>query len=407
MKKGGFYKNKKMRKCKIKLICLSCLLILIVISAGVITTKFTYRLDPRDIKTVETLNHKKEKPKTNELTLVMVGDNLLHMPLIANGKTENGEYNFDSLYKEMLPYFQNADISVIVQETILGGHTLEYSGYPLFNSPQEVGDSLVRSGFDVVLSATNHTLDKGERGILNTIEFWKKYPDMKVLGIHDSLESYDTVTYMEKNGIKLALLNYTDSTNGISLSDSKKYMVNTVDKKKIERDLSIAEENADFTIVFMHWGTEYSFSADTRQQELAQFMTERGADLIMGSHPHVVEPVEWIETENGGKALVYYSLGNYVSRQKEVANLVGAMGKVKICSNAEQGAYIDSASIMPTVTHYNTNSREFAVYPLKDYTNDLAEKHGVSQYDGKVSVERFRKVFDNVFSLCTAVTVEK
>ncbi len=102
-------------------------------------------------------------------------------------------------------------------------------------------------------------------------------------------------------------------------------------------------------------------------------MTERGADLIMGSHPHVVEPAEWIETENGGKALVFYSLGNYVSRQKEAANLVGAMGKVKICSNEERGTYIDSASVMPTVTHYNANSREFRVYPLKDYTDELAE----------------------------------
>lgn len=336
----------------------------------------------------------------------MVGDNLLHMPLIKNAQTEDGGYNFDSMYEKTSPYFKDADLAVIVQETVLGGKSLGYSGYPLFNSPQEVGHSLVNSGFDIVLSATNHALDKGEKGITQTLEFWKQYPETTVLGLNDSQEAYDTVNYVEKNGIKLAVLNYTDSTNGISAPKSKEYMINRADRAKIESDLKTAEENADFTVVFMHWGTEYKFSADDGQRDLARFMTERGADLIMGSHPHVVEPAEWIEAESGNKALVYYSLGNFVSRQKEAANLVGAMGKVKICSTEDRGTYIDSASVMPLVTHYNTNSRGFCVYPLKDYTDELAAKHGVAQYDGKVSVERFRKVFNNVFEGCTAVEVE-
>ncbi len=341
-----------------------------------------------------------------EVSLVMVGDNLLHMPLIKNAELPDGSHNFDSLYEDMKPYFEDADISVIVQETVLGGEYLGYSGYPMFNSPQAVGYSIKDAGFDVVLHATNHTLDKGAKGVENTIEFWKKYPEIKVLGINESEEQQNTITYHTKNGIKFALLNYTDSTNGIPLPSGKKYLVNTVNEEKIANDLKTAEENADFTIVFMHWGTEYSLSENQSQTRLAEMMCENGADLIMGSHPHVIEPVKWVEGENGNKALVFYSLGNYVSRQKEANNLLGIMGTVKIYRDSVGNVFVKEASVMPTVTHYNVNSRGFRVYPLKDYTDELAKEHGVAQYDGKVSVERFRNLFEKVFKDNTAVALD-
>ena len=342
----------------------------------------------------------------SEVSLVMVGDNLLHMPLIKNAELSDGNHNFDSLYENMKPYFEGADISVIVQETVLGGEELGYSGYPMFNSPQAVGDSIKDVGFDVVLHATNHTLDKGAKGVENTIEFWKKYPEIKVLGINESEEQQNTITYHTKNGIKFALLNYTDSTNGIPLPSGKKYLLNTVNEDKIANDLKTAEENADFTIVFMHWGTEYSLTENQSQTRLAEMMCENGADLIMGSHPHVIEPVKWVEAENGNKALVFYSLGNYVSRQKEANNLLGIMGTVKIYRDSNGNVFVKEVSVMPTVTHYNVNSRGFRVYPLKDYTDELAKEHGVAQYDGKVSVERFRNLFEKVFKDNTAVTLD-
>lgn len=395
--------TKAQKAFRVKQIITACSIVVIVIAAGVGTTKLTHDFDHSRVQTT----HAKQiaKKETKELTLRMVGDNLMHMPLIRNAEMPNGGYNFDSLYAKMASSFQEADISVIVQETVLGGESLGYSGYPLFNSPQEVGDAISRAGFDIVLHATNHTLDKGEQGITNTLNFWKKYPEMYVLGINETEDAYHTVNYIEKNGIKLAVLNYTTSINGMPLPSGKPYMINIFDEEKAARDLAVAEENADFTIVFMHWGTEYSFSADKSQKELAQLMCDHGADLIMGSHPHVIEPVEWVTSESGNKTLVFYSLGNYVSRQKEAANLVGAMGEVKICFTEEQGAYIASASVMPTVTQYNSNSRGFYVYPLKDYTDELAVAHGVAQYDGKVSVERFRKIVDDVFQDNTAVSL--
>lgn len=391
---------------KIKLLKKSALVlgvVVLVIIAGVLVA-FIPEKPKKDTSTpvIKT----EEVSLESEVSLVMVGDNLIHTPLIKNAELADGTHDFDSLYEDMKPYFENADISVIVQETVLGGEELGYSGYPLFNSPQAVGDSVKHAGFDVVLHATNHTLDKGAKGVENTIEFWKKYPEIKVLGINESQEQQNEIVYHTKNGIKFALLNYTDSTNGIPLPSGKKYLVNTVDEEKIANDLKIAEENADFTIVFMHWGTEYSLKENKSQTELAEMMCENGADLIMGSHPHVIEPVKWVETENGNKALVFYSLGNYVSRQQEANNLLGIMGRVKIYRDTDGNTYIKEASVMPTVTHYNVNSRGFRVYPLKDYTDELASQHGVALHDGKVSVERFRNLFEKVFKDNTAVKLD-
>lgn len=383
-------------------VLISCVIVVAVVASGVIAAIF--KNAPKSVSVTVSVEQTIIPPK--EVSLVMVGDNLLHTSLIKNAESDDGSMNFDSLYEEMLPYFKNADMSVIVQETILGGSDFKYSGYPLFNSPQEVGDSLAKAGFDVMLHATNHTLDKGAKGVENTLEFWKKYPDITVLGINESQEKQNTVTYLEKNGIKFALLNYTDSTNGIPKPSGKEYLVNTVDEEKIKKDLTIAEENADFTIVFMHWGTEYALSENKFQQNLATLMCEYGADLIMGSHPHVLEPVKWIETENGNKTLVYYSLGNYVSRQKEVNNLLGGLATVKICREGADDAHIEECSLMPIVTHYNKNSRGFRVYPLKEYTDELATAHGINLYDGKLTVERFRNLVDKVFAENTAVKID-
>lgn len=398
-----YSKERRKKQLNILLkVSVSCAVVLAVITSGIIVAKITHNTN----ETVIPVSVAEKIVPPKEVSLVMVGDNLLHMSLIRNAEQPDGSMNFDSLYDGMLPYFQKADLSVIVQETVLGGKELGYSGYPMFNSPQEVGNSIAKAGFDIVLQATNHTLDKGAKGVENTLEFWKSHPDITVLGINESPEKQNNITFLEKNGIEFALLNYTDSTNGIPKPNGKEYLVNTADEEKIKNDLAIAEENAEFTIVFMHWGTEYSLSENQYQQNLAKMMCEYGADLIMGSHPHVLEPVKWIEAENGNKALVYYSLGNYVSRQKEVNNLLGGLATVKIRRESTDNVYITESSLMPIVTHYNYNSREFRVYPLKEYTDELASTHGVNQFDGKLTLERLRNTVDKVFSENTAVKID-
>ncbi len=338
-----------------------------------------------------------EKNVINEtISIVAVGDNLLHMPVINSGKRADGTYEYSHLFEKLQPIFKNADIAVIGQETVFGGEHLGYSGYPLFNSPSDMGKTLVKEGFDIVLHASNHVVDKWAEGIENTLKFWENYPEITVLGINKSEEDKNTVDIIEVKGARLAVLNYTYGTNGLILPVDKKYLVNYIDNEKIKRDVEFSEANADFTIAFMHWGTEYSMAPDEDQKSLCRKMCDWGVDLVIGSHPHVIEPVEWYSTENGNDMLVYYSLGNYVSRQLEAKNLLGGLASVELKFNGER-VYIHDYTFMPIVTHYDTEFSGFGVYPLKNYTDTLAQGHGVASRDGAVSVERFRKIVNSVF----------
>ena len=333
---------------------------------------------------------------SESIRLVSVGDVLMHMPVIRDGIQEDGTYDFRHIFEPMKETFRSADIAIANQETVFGGKDIGYSGYPAFNSPSEMGDALVDAGFDVILHATNHVMDRGTKGIESTLSFWKKYPEIRVLGINESPEAKEAVDIVEVKGAKLAMLNYTYGTNGIPVPSAKSYLVDKIDEEKIERDLLFAEENADFTVAFMHWGVEYSLKPTKAQKELAEKMCAWGADLIIGAHPHVVEPVEWVEAENGNRALVYYSLGNFVSRQKEANNLLGAMADVTLAFDGETVS-VAEYSFLPVVTHYSMNYTDFRVYPLSEYTDELAASCGVSKHDGKVSVERYQKVLEKAF----------
>ncbi len=338
-----------------------------------------------------------EKKSINEtISIVAVGDNLLHMPVVNSGKKTDGSYDYSHIFEKLQPTFKNADLAVIGQETVFGGEHLGYSGYPLFNSPSDMGKTLANEGFDIVLHASNHVVDKWAEGIENTLNFWEGYPQVTVLGINKSEEDKQKVDILDVKGARLAVLNYTYGTNGLSVPSDKSYLVSYIDEEQIKKDVAFAESNSDFTIAFMHWGTEYSFRPDDSQKELCEKMCDWGVDLIIGSHPHVIEPVEWYTSKGGHQMLVYYSLGNYVSRQLEAKNLLGGLANVELKYNGER-VYIHDYSFMPIITHYNTAFSDFAVYPLKAYTDALAQGHGVAAKDGAVSVERFRKIVDYVF----------
>ncbi len=319
------------------------------------------------------------KNQASSVTLLAVGDNLIHIEVVQSGKQADNTLNYDHLYSRLKEEITAADIAVVNQETILGGDDFSYSGYPNFNSPTEIGDALVEAGFDVVLQATNHTMDMGLKGVENTLSYWKTKPEIRVLGINETEEASNEITIVEKNGIKLAMLNYTYSLNGYSLPKDMPYLVNLLDKKKMAKDIAKAEETADFTIVFPHWGSEYIYKATTMQKDLTEFFYENGVDLVIGAHPHVIEPVEWIETDTDHRMLVYYSLGNFMSYQKEAPRMLGAMAKVTI-NKDENGTYISNAAITPIVTHYENGPADFhyGIYKLTEYTPALAKVHGVS-----------------------------
>ena len=251
----------------------------------------------------------------DNIQIVMVGDMLMHEPIIKSGLQTDGSYNFDHLFENVKDTILEADLAIANQETIMGGPSYGYTGYPSFNTPYALADAEAKAGFDVLLFATNHAMDKGSRAILNCIDYMEEHhPEMEYLGIHRSQQAQDENIYVyEKNGIRIAILNYTYGTNGIPLPDDMPYIVNLLDEEKIRLDIRKAEEIADFTIVCPHWGTEYNMGISSEQRQWTRIFLEEGVDLVMGAHPHVIEPVEWVTDDNGHKMLVYYSLGNFVN----------------------------------------------------------------------------------------------
>lgn len=317
----------------------------------------------------------KELDRQSIVTLLAVGDNLLHQKVIDSGKLEDGKYNFDHLFDRLTEDFKAADIAVINQETIFGTKKMGYSGYPRFCSPTAVGHAIMKAGFDIVLHANNHTMDKGVEGILTTLSYWDRYQKITPIGIHSTKEGADQITYVKKNGITFAFFNYSYGLNENSLLASKSYLVNIIDQSRLKAQLKEARKKADFIVVFPHWGSEYVYEANKYQKEYAKFFNEQGVGLIIGTHPHVLQPIEWIEGENGNKTLVYYSLGNYISSMDYTDRMLGGIANVTIVKENNK-TYIKKASITPIVTHYERGGDyNFSVYKLSDYTQKLASKH--------------------------------
>ena len=338
----------------------------------------------------------------------MIGDILMHEGVTNSGLLDDGTYNYDHIFANVKNEIQGADIAIVNQEVILGGKELGLSGYPCFNGPFEMGDALVNAGFNVVLHATNHALDKGATGIDNCLNFWKtSYPDMAVLGVAQTKEESENIYVYEQNGIRIAILNYTYGTNGIALPTGREYMVNMLDENRIINDLKRAKEMSDFVIVCPHWGPEYKNEPWNEPGSIydevgwAKLMADNGADLIIAAHPHVIQPVEWIEGKDGNKTLCYYSLGNFVSNQDKAPRMLGAMADITI-SNTEDGQiYIKDYGVIPVVTHKLFGKQAITTYKLSDYTEELAAQNKIKNEDGSFSLQYCkdlcRKVFGDLY----------
>ncbi len=308
------------------------------------------------------------------VTLVAVGDNIPHKSLSDSQKQFDGSYDFNPIFDGIRADVEGADIAVISQETILGGATAD----PTINSPFEIGDAIYNAGFDVVLQATNHALCSDVKGVTDNLDFWGKYPEISVLGVNATESDRENITVIEKNGIKIAMLNYTYGLDHPEPLKENPYIVNLLDEEKVKADIEKAKEKADVVIVFPHWGTEYSHKKDSEQDKWANIFYQCGVNIVIGSHSHVIQPVEWITSgENPHRMLVYYSLGNFVSGQTEADRMLGAMAKITI-KKSEKGIEIGSATAVPIVTHYDTDIRNYGVYKLSNYTEEMASLHYIN-----------------------------
>ncbi len=335
----------------------------------------------------------------SEYIIRMVGDDLIHKQL--NDAAFDGEnYNFDQMFEGVKDLVQEADIAIINQETVLVSDRKKISSFPFFGSPAELADSIVRAGFRAVLHASNHSLDKGYKGIEDTLSIWKKYHKTAVLGLHTSAEDARKLKILRAGDINVALINLTGPMNYHPMPFGKPYAVDRMrkkDKKLIRFQIARAKKKADLVIVLPHWGVEYLYEPICSQKEWAEFFAECGADMIIGTHPHVLQYKEDITTSDGRVVPCMYSLGNFISCQVTPGTFLGGMADIRV-----KDGKIIKADIIPLVTHTDSEYSYFTTYPLDKYTDEMAAENKIftviqKQNGGeRMNTESIRKLFCDI-----------
>ncbi len=330
--------------------------------------------------------------ETEYIDLVAVGDNLYHLMITNSGLQEDGTYNYDGIYANIKDYINEADIRIINQEVVLTSDRSQWTNFPVFGAPIECGEAVVKAGFNVITHATNHSWDKGRDIAMEDIEFWNSQNNVLLTGMYDSQEDYDHIVVGEYKGVKVAYLNYTQNLNGFTLPADSKYMVKLIDMDLIKSDISKAREVADIVIVFPHWGEEYQTTPSWYQQSLAQQIADAGADLIIGTHPHVIQPLEILTTADGKEVPCFYSLGNFVSNMPWNETYVEALAKVRIKKEGSKVS-IETVEAVPLV-NYRGIEMDYTVYLLEDYTAEISR----TQRKWEITPTYVENFFNGVFT---------
>ncbi len=316
----------------------------------------------------EVIEEIKETKKT--MSLIMVGDALIHDSIYNDAAIGNNQYDFKKMFVDIEPLIKDYDLRYYNQETIIGGKDLGLSNYPLFNSPDEIGSDLVDIGFNMVSLANNHSLDKGERGLNYSVNFWNSQEGVVTAGSYASWEDRDNIKIHEMNGIKYAFLSYTVSTNGLYLPEGKEYLVNVYSDELAKKDIESIRDKVDVVIVAMHWGNEYTHTPTYEEKRIAQYLSSLGVNLIIGCHPHVIQPVDYI-----GDTLVIYSLGNFISSQRSLglAKIIGLMVGLDIV--VDQGKVTFENINYELLFTYDNRYKDFKIIPFSNLNNDILNNY--------------------------------
>lgn len=309
----------------------------------------------------QNISPEEEAAQDTTFTMAITGDIMCHNTMYIDAyNSSTNEYDFSYMFEDIKFYLQTADIAIGNLETTFAGKKVGYSSYPTFNTPEALAKNLKKIGIDVLSTANNHSLDKGYTGLEKTIETLNE-ADIAHTGTFTSKDSQETILMQNVKGVNIAFLSFTYGTNGIAIPKGKEYCINLIDEDLILEQLELAKQkNPDLICVSMHWGTEYQTTPNSTQKKLADFLLKNGADIILGNHPHVIQPMEkrTVELENGEtkEGFVIYSLGNFMADQIYKYTRDTAIVNLTITKNSETGKIsIDSADYTPIYIYKNTS----------------------------------------------------
>ena len=357
--------------------------------------------EDKNEKEEEQLTHQEPK-KDITFSMAITGDIMCHNTMYQDAYNSSDKtYDFSYMFDDIKEHIQIADIAIGNLETTFAGSKRGYSGYPTFNTPEILAKNLKKTGFDVVSTANNHCMDKGYSGIESTIDYLDE-ADLSHTGTFKSQEEQETILIKNVKGVNIAFLSYTYGTNGIAVPTDKKYAVNLIDKDLIKKHIELAKaKKPDVICVCMHWGIEYQTTPNKEQENLAEFLFQNGADVIIGNHPHVPQKMEKVEVEleDGNKkdGFIIYSLGNFMSNQNKKYTLDSAILNVRITKHGNDGKItIDSAKYIPIYMFKDTSkkTKKFKILDIekniKAYEAKASETIGKSTYN--TLVEEFKNI---------------
>lgn len=411
------------RKRKVNYKRLICVVMIFLITGALVVFGTIKGIEYLKNSRINIPSNKAEKPKREvyQANMIMVGDALIHSSVYKDAYINQDKgYDFKPQIRLIKEKTKEFDIAYYNQETILGGTKLGLSDYPTFNSPYEVGDAMLDAGFNLVSLANNHTLDRGRKAVLSSRKYWNSHPDVQAVGSYSSSEEKKEIEsrILTVNNINYAMLSYTYGTNGISVADD--YLVNVwptnLDlndvardtkyqdyKETVKKDIAAIRDKVDVLIVAMHWGVEYTHTPTAYEKDMAQFLADNNVDIVIGSHPHVIQPVEWIDN-----TLVFYSLGNFISAQyqndgacldyKCMVGLMPSLTITKTVLGDDVTIKIDNIENELIYTYYS-KFRNFLVVP---FSNSEIKEY-LPRY--QAIYEKYAKIIESDDSRITTVPV--
>lgn len=384
---------KVVKKRRLKTWVKIVLFIILVATICVMSYDLIIKNSSKEIKK-EKQNEKKitttsVKQESNSISMVAVGDCLIHRFVYTDASNGDGTYSFSKMFTEVEDLIKNYDLAFYNQESNIGGKALGLSAYPRFNSPEEIGDDMINLGFNLVSLVNNHTMDKGEQGVINSVNYWKTKPGVYYTGEALSFEDRESnIKILEKNGIKYAFFAYTTVTNGLMPPAGKEYLTNIYSKEKALEDISKVKDKVDLIIVSMHWGEEYTTNPSSNQKQVAKELSEMGVNLVIGNHAHSLQPVEMIND-----TLVFYALGNFIAAQDTPDKQTGAIVYFDINKDKDNKITFDNIKADLIYTYFKGNIN-FKIYPYTKLDNNLLNNYQTYYNKYKSVLTRYSDIIE-------------